>query len=826
MKKKAVYLFTAGVILALIAAAVLLLTGSRGEGLRIKDDFNLLIITLDTMRADRVGAYGCSQAQTPHLDSLAQKGVMFENCYAPVPVTLPAHCSLFTGRYPLGHRVRDNGTFFLPPGEVTLAEQMKARGYRTFAAIGAFVLLAKFGLNQGFDVYDDSLNIDEMVSDLESEIKADRVYEKFNRWFRQLPENEKFFAWVHFYDPHTPYEPPPQYRSKFPDDLIGLYDGEVAFTDLYVGKIIDDLKTRDRLSRTLVVVVGDHGEAFGEHREFGHSLFCYQANLKVPLIFFNPELFDRSQKISCPVNLIDILPTVLELYGREIPREIQGTSLVPLLSGAEEKEERAHYIESMHGKEAFGWAPLTGIIAGRYKYISLPEAELYDLSQDPGEKDNLFWKKNRLARGLDRKLLELVNTYSEIGSDSKRQLSDSDRKHLETLGYISTFSSKKQTAVDPKRGILFKNRLDEIEREIAAGNLKKSETLLKRVREENPGMILPQYFGLWDTIYLKRDAPQQVIANWREAVRKFPDNHHLKINLASELFSQGQLVEAQRLIGEIIKHDPQHTAAYILGGRLEERRGRSAEALRYFEKALELEPANVSLKVGVARLLAETQQLDQAGEICREILKDKAVYNHTDTMSKIGIILTESRQDELAFRILSEAVKKEGTDARAWNYLGILYFRQKDFDKALSAYRKSIDLAPRAAVTHNNLATLYLTLFLKQRQPTFYQQAMTAYNTSLELDPNLVSALNGRGSAHKFANRINEALGDWKKAILIKPDFTDAYLNLGVTYLQLGARAEALKYLSICREKYLQNLSSRDRDRLNRLIKEAGGSGQ
>ncbi len=600
----------------------------------------------------------------------------------------------------------------------------------------------------------------------------------------------------------------------------------MAFTDLYVGKIIDDLKARNRLSRTLVVVVGDHGEAFGEHREFGHSLFCYQANLKVPLIFFNPELFARGQKIPCPVNLIDIMPTVLELYGREIPEGVQGTSLAPLLSGAEGKEERSLYIESMHGKEAFGWAPLTGIIAGRYKYISLPEAELYDLSQDPGETDNLFWKKNRLARGLDRKLLELVNTYSETGRDSKRQLSDSDRKHLETLGYISTFSSKSQTAVDPKKGILFKNKLDEIEREIAAGNLKKSETLLKKVREENPDMILPQYFGLWDTIHLKRGASQQVIANWREAVRQFPDNHHLKINLASELFSQGQLEEAQKLIDEIIKHDPQHTAAHILGGRLEERRDRKAEALRYFEKALGLEPLNVSLKVSVARLLAENRQYGQAGEICKEILKDKSIFNHTDIMSKIGIILTEIFQDEMAFQILNEVVKKEDIDARVWNYLGILYFRQKDFDEALSAYRKSIDLDPRAAVTHNNLATLYLTMFLKQREPAFYRRAMTAYNTSLELDPNLVSALNGRGSAHKFANRINEALGDWKKAILIKPDFTDAYLNLGVTYLQLGARAEALKYLTVCREKYLQKLSRRDRDRLGRLIKEAGGSGQ
>lgn len=825
MKRKFLYLLGAGCILGILVFIFIRVTGSQDKIPRI-NDFNLLVISLDTMRADRVGAYGCPQAQTPNLDFLAWRGVMFENCYAPVPITLPAHCSLFTGRYPLGHRVRDNGTFFLATGEITLAEQMKSLGHRTFAAVASFVLLAKFGLNQGFDIYDDGLNIDEMITDLESEIDARQVYQKFNRWFRQFPEGEKFFAWIHFYDPHAPYKPPAEFRVKFSDDLLGQYDAEVAFTDLYVGKIIDDLKTRNLLSRTLVIVVGDHGEAFGEHLEFGHALFCYEANLRVPLIFFNRHLIPNGKRIYNRVNLIDIMPTILELYGRETPGRIQGISFTDFLIDEKEPEDRTFLIESMHGREEFGWAPLTGIISDHFKFISLPEPELYDLSIDPHEKDNLFLKKNRLAKKMDRQLLEMVEAFSQSGPDSRRRLNESDRQHLETLGYISTFSGKTQTAIDPKKGILYKNELTEIEKKIAAEDLDEAENLLKKMQRENPDMILPQYFSLWDTIFLKRKAPQQIVDNWKEAVKKFPENPHLKMNLASEYFFMNKLDAARKLTDEIIALDPRHSAAFILSGRIEDRRQQKNLALQYFNRALELESHNVSLKIRIARLLAECQQKEETESLCRQLLEDEAVANHPDMKSEIGILLTEIHKDEIAFEVLKDIAEQEKGDAQVWNYLGILYFRKKDFTKAREAYRKSIELDSSAAVTHNNLATLYLTLFLKQRDSQFYQHAMTAYNKALDLDPNLVSALNGRASAYKFANRIPEALDDWKKILRIKSDFTDAYLNMAVTYLQMGAQTEALYYLKTCRDKHFHALSQRDQVRIERLIEEAGGTGQ
>jgi arylsulfatase A-like enzyme/Flp pilus assembly protein TadD len=799
--------------------------------------YNLAVITLDTMRADRIGVYGYTNAQTPNLDQLAANGIMFENCRAPVPLTLPAHCSIFTGRYPLGHRVRDNGTFFLDEAETTLAEKMKSQGYHTFAVIASFVLLSKFGLSQGFDRYDDSLNIDQLINSFDSEIKADQVYAKFNQWLKKYKKHQadsqqekgKFFAWIHFYDPHTPYEPPDLYKKKFGGHLEGLYDGEVAFTDFYVGKIIADLESAHLLDQTLIIIVGDHGEAFGEHNEFGHSFFCYEENLRVPLVFYNPRLFSKPQRIKNRVNLVDIMPTVLEMVGEEIPAAIHGKSFTNLLTGKKDENERTFYIESMHGKEEMGWAPLTGIIQDRYKYISLPEPELYDLTGDAKEKENLFWKKNRVARSLDKKLLNLVKTYSlpgtaSPGSSQRRTLTRSDKQHLQSLGYISAFSGNDKTGadIDPKKGILLKNRLTEIEKEIDAGRLDLAESHLQELAEKNPRQVMPQYFGMLNTIYKKKNDMEGVIAAWKKAIETFPGNDHFKINLAFEYYHMNRLEESEKLAVQIIENNAKYTRAYILRGRIQEKRGRIDEAPAYFEKALRSEPQNVSLKINYAKLLGQNRDFPGALEICRELLADDSVSADPGVKGKIGIVLAEIQQNDRAFQVLNDVVRAGKADAETWNYLGILYFRKRDFTQSLQAYRTSIEMDRKIAKTYNNLGTLYLTLFRQEKDPRRHGQAIDAFNKALELDPDLVSALNGRGSAFIFANRTRDALNDWKKAIAVKPDFTDIYFNIAITYLQLKSGQEALKYLNICKEKYYHMLSPRDRQRLDRLIREAG----
>ncbi len=828
-KRKYIYFSVAVAVIVAVVLFFLIRGGTAGK-IASARGLNLLFITLDTTRADHIGAYGYQNGQTPTLDSLARQGVMFENCYTSVPLTLSSHCSIFTGRYPLGHLVRDNGAFFLGENETTLAEKMKENGLadRTFAVISSFVLMSKFGLKQGFDVYDDSLKTDELLNTYDSEIPADQVYAKFSRWFKaQQSQSGNFFAWVHFYDPHVPYNPPPEFQKRFPKSQIGLYDGEIAYTDFQVGKILGDLKLAGVLDKTLVVITGDHGEAFGEHGEFGHALFCYEENLKVPLIFYNTRLFPAGNRVPGRVNLVDIMPTLLDLYGITYPGNMHGTSFITLLDHGQERGERTFYIESMHGQEEMGWAPLTGIIDGPYKYISLPEPELYDLASDANEKVNLFLKKNLLAKTLDKKLQGLVKTYSnrtlsnKTNPYSSRALSETDKKHLQSLGYISAFSGTTSTNLDPKKGILLKNEMEKIDGDIDAGRLDIAEAELDKIIAADPGKCLPQHFGSLNRIYQQTNRQHLVIPNLQKAITVFPKNDNFKINLATEYFKKQQHQEAEQAAVTILKNDDKFTRAYILLAKIRELQDRDIEAVAILEKALLVEPQNVSLKISYAQLLGKTNRLAQAAEICRGLLADPVVTSNNETKSKLAIVLTEIHQDEPAFKLLTEITGAQQDNGEAWNHLGILYFRRGDYQKSLAAYQQSIALADQEAPTYNNLGTLYLTLFLKEKDPRRFGQALDSFNKALALNPDLTSALNGRGSALKFARRLPEALRDWQRAIEIKPSFIDVYFNIAVTYLELHKKKEALIYLQRCKGKFYSQLPPSTQQRLDRLISQA-----
>ncbi|HNX98319.1 MAG TPA: sulfatase, partial [Candidatus Aminicenantes bacterium] len=350
----------------------------KSAGARRRGAPNLLLITLDTTRADRIGAYGDARACTPNLDRLAREGARVERAYAEAPLTLPSHVSILTGREPPSHQVRNNGTYALRAEETTLAEILKNAGYSTQAMVAAFVLERKFGLAQGFDGYDDTLDKERQDTTYRSEITADRVHEKFTRWLSVSPASP-FFCWVHFYDPHAPYEPPKHLRERFCD---APYRGEIAFVDETIGRMLQELDRRGLMDNTLVVAVGDHGEGFGEHAESGHGLFCYEETLRVPLILHYPKRFPGGRVVPGPVGLIDVLPTLLELLHLPPSTGVQGRSFARQLTtkGDAGDSSTIHYFESLYGLEEMGFAPLSGLICGSLKFISLPRPELYDLA--------------------------------------------------------------------------------------------------------------------------------------------------------------------------------------------------------------------------------------------------------------------------------------------------------------------------------------------------------------------------------------------------------------------------------------------------------------
>lgn len=650
-------------------------------------DGNLLIITLDTTRADSLGCYGNPRVKTPNLDRLGDEGIRFMNCFSPVPLTLPSHCTIFTGKVPIGHGVRNNGKYYLNGNETTLAETFRGKGYHTYAVVAAFVLLSKFGLNQGFDLYDDSLDSYKLVNTYKSEIRAPEVYAKFEKWFRSNWDR-KFMAWVHFYDPHTPYQPPKEFFDiKKVEDKRERYRGEVSFMDVYVGKIIDLLASRGVLDDTLVVVVGDHGEAFGEHEEYAaHSVFCYRENLHVPFIIYNRKWFETPLKVTDRVSTADILPTLMELTGSDPGEGVQGRSLVKLMRGGRFNHPATLYIESLYGQEEMGWAPLTGIMDGEYKFISLPEPELYNLVEDPGEKTNLVRIKANVSRKLDKQLAQLVARYSRSAGDSKRELSKQDLDHLKSLGYISAFSGKTRDMVDPKKGILFNNRVKEIARMVKRGKLDRAETDIKEIMKNHPEMINFALISQLFSVHIARQEVKKALDALEEGIRLFPGQVNFRALMGQVLYDNGRYRRVLQISDQILELDPNSTWAYILRGDSHDRLGNSREALENYRRALELEPENVSMRIRFGELLLKDGRMKEALKQYNSVLDNRDVWNSPDLLYKIALFNARHGSLEESEKLLKRILEiKEG--GKSHYMVALILFKNGKLPDALRHMR-------------------------------------------------------------------------------------------------------------------------------------------
>jgi arylsulfatase A-like enzyme len=394
----------------------------------------VVILTLDTTRADRLSVYGFMDAVQPNLERLAREGVVFDQATSVAPLTLPAHCSLFTGLYPPAHGVRDNADRPLAPEHTTMAEVLRARGYRTAAFVGSAVLDRERGLAQGFDVYSDVYSgVDDGVEpDPSGESRrqrpANEVMDDAIRWLDGIGSS-RFLLWAHLYDPHRPYAPPEPYRSKYAD----AYIGEIAFADAQIGRLLTALERRHLLDSTIVVVSGDHGESLGDHGERDHGVFVYESVLRVPLIIRGPHL--AAGRIPDVVRLVDVMPTVLDLLGMPAP-PAQGTSLVDLMRGTRQLDLEA-YSESLY-PQRFGWSPLRSLREGRYKLIDAPRPELYDLERDPFEQRSIYQERRDVANAMERRLSELADPAFSGSSAGLTVASPEVRQRLAALGYVAS----------------------------------------------------------------------------------------------------------------------------------------------------------------------------------------------------------------------------------------------------------------------------------------------------------------------------------------------------------------------------------------------------
>jgi arylsulfatase A-like enzyme/Tfp pilus assembly protein PilF len=785
------------------------------------EDFNLIIITLDTTRADYIGFYNHLKSElTPHIDRVAREGIGLRNCYTSVPQTLPSHCSLFTGKYPIAHGVRNNASCVLPDEELTLAEIFRKNGYITYAVVSSYVLVSKFGLSQGFDSYDDALDSNQAINSFGSEIPADRVYRKFSLWLDKHCDR-KFFSWVHFFDPHQPYAPPAPYDKQYGGDL---YAGEVAYVDHFVGKIIDDLKKKGIYDKTLVVIFGDHGEDLGEHQEFGHATFCYNQTIQVPLIFSKNPGFRTNGPALPPLDLVDVMPVILELYGFDAPGSIQGLSLKEINAMDTASEKRLIYFESMYPLEEMGWAPVIGIIEGRYKYIRLPKAELYDLETDKDELVNMYYKKYNISQDLDRKLKAFIDSHARENKAYHKKLSADDIKHLSTLGYISSFK-KTNKMIDPKRGIAFRSQLRTVKQLINDNHLDQAETELANSQKAEPDIRTPIIYDLYEEIYKLKKDPEKLVEKQQESVREFPANNQLKIKLANTYFNLQDFKNAKKLCLDIIEIDPTFSRAFILLAKIELNVGRFAEAKKKFNEAILLEPHNYALKKMVAEFLSRIGQTHEALEILKQIAgNSELLANRFDhpILVKTAAQLVSMGDIALAERVINTILRTDPRNIEALNELAGIYVRRGNPDKAAGLYEKALSIDPNSALTASNRGILNLVLFQKSRDPKLLAEALDCFNSAIEKDPYFAPAVNGRASAKMFMNRVDDAIADWKATLEIDPDFINAYFNLGIVLIRKREKSEALKYLNILHDKYFDRLPKSQQDQLQRLIDEAG----
>jgi len=666
--KKKYVLYLVPIILVAAAVVIYLSTLKRESPYQIiKDnDLNMLLITLDTTRADRIGCYGYERAETPNLDGLAAGGVRFANAYCQVPLTLPSHCSILTGTYPLYHRVHNNGFYYLNPDFTTLAEVLKAEGFSTAAFVASFTVDSRFGVDQGFDVFNDDFLERGVSKNFTSERKAGEVFTDFAEW---LDENhsKKFFSWIHFYDPHVPYNPPSPFKETYADRP---YDGEIAYMDQYVGKIVEKLKEHNLLESTLIIAAGDHGEALGEKNEVDHGLYIYDITMRVPFIIYAPNHLPQGLTIDGKVRLIDIMPTVCDMLGLPIHEDVQGTTLLPYASGRK-SEDLPSYIETYMPREYYGWSELLGLIEGDWKYIKAPKPELYNLKTDPSEENNLYYEQERVASDLKGKLEDMREKLSSTGDASKKTLSREEQERLRSLGYIAgefEGNTAKQDLPDPKDKVEVYAIFAHARRYEYEQDYERAERNYRELLELNPET--PWNYVYLALLYEKMDRLDDSVQVLEQGRDRLPDSIVILSRLALFYMKKARVEEAYQTSQVVLRIDPKYFDALYMSGVALVNMGRWEEALEYVERALAIEPENKPLRIQYAYCLFALNRGEDALEVYQQLKvefpEDPVIYR------EIGILYDSMGDLEKARENLSKAVELSPSPNTYFNYAVVL----------------------------------------------------------------------------------------------------------------------------------------------------------
>jgi choline-sulfatase len=617
---------------------------------------NILLVTIDTLRADRLGSYGYSPARTPNLDRLAKEGIRFNDATAHAALTFPSHSAILTGRYPGAFGIRLNGVGALPASATTIAEILKEASYRTGAVVASAVLDDGYGLSQGFDEYDDRIAIGDADSIALTDLQrtADQVTARAQQWLAAQPAGAPWFLWVHYYDPHLPYSAPAAFATLAPNRP---YDAEIAFTDAQLGLLLARV---DRL-RTAVIVTGDHGESLGDHGEEDHGLFLYDSTLTVPLIVVAPGVQPRV--VPEQVRHIDIAPTIAALAGTTLPAEDGsdgGESLMPLLTGGSRPEVPVSIAESWYPRLHFGWSELKSARVGEWKYIAAPRPELYDLRVDRAEAKNVAGDRGQVAGRLAADLSRITGRFGQKAPVKAEQLDPAAVERLQALGYLGAFAPVAGAGAgdDPKDHIAeYRQYRESFNRALlllGKGNFAEAAAQLQRIVKLNVRAFEAHlYLG---NAYAGLGKTDAALGEYDAATQLNPALATPHIEAAKVLANRKEYAPAIIRARKALELSPQSDYASYTLGVVYRRAGQSAEAADAFMRAIELNPMNVRARAGLGAEAMRLGRVDVARTQFEQLVQ--LGYQVAPSQFNLGIIAAaagDRAEAERRFRLALKA---------------------------------------------------------------------------------------------------------------------------------------------------------------------------
>lgn len=626
---------------------------------------DVLLITIDTLRSDRLGCYGYNLGQTPVIDQLATEGVRFTNVVSHVPLTRPSHTSIFTGLYPFQHGVHDNVAPTLDLKIPTLAEILRKNGYQTAGFIASFVVNSQSGLNRGFDVYKDSFDPKRQPTDfaLNLEKRGDDVYNEFSDWYTQR-KKQPYFAWVHLYDPHFPYEPPEPYLSKF---AKRPYDGEIAYTDSVVGKILKLIQPG-----TLLIVTSDHGESLGEHSESGHSFFIYDTTLRVPLIIHWPGNVPAGKTVSMQARLIDLFPTILDLLSIPDTYKSSGISLKTWLQNPEKADPKLYsyaetYIPFLH----FGWSRLLGVRYADWKYIQAPRSELYYVANDPGEQKNLISGDPERAKSLQQWLQTSGAMQQPKQTAPSAELDPETLEKLASLGYagIAPGPASTENLADPKDKIQDFEQFNEVIRK-----------------------------GIED---FQNERYQSAASQFQLLEDKKIPSFEVHYYLGRSLLRLKSYDKASTELAAAIEKLPHFLPAYRDLAEAYEGLNQPKKAEEILQASLKVSPDNPIAAQSLGWLYQRQKRYDAAVTVLQNELK--AHPDDLEARYRLGAVYRDSGRTEEAIDQFRQILAKNPNDADAHNQLGMLYGGANRLPEAIQEFTTAAKLAPGDEDVRHNL---------------------------------------------------------------------------------------------------------------------------